>query len=78
MTLSTATEAHLTLRAVGRSENLGVPVVIRWAFSVPLGEIGLTDLTKSGTPGTPRDDTSALVYAPIECHSFSFPTEKNQ
>ena len=33
-------------RAVGRSENPGV--VIRWASSVPLVEIGLTDLPKSG------------------------------
>ena len=52
------TELGLTkkYRAVGRSENPGVPVVIRWAYSVPLIEIGLTDLPKSGCamahPGT--------------------------
>ena len=37
-------------RAVGRSENPGVPVLIRWEKSAPppLVEIGLTDLPKSG------------------------------
>ena len=45
-------------RAVGRSENPGVPIVIRWALSIPLVEIGLTDLPKSGG-ATPRDDTIA-------------------
>ena len=34
-------------RAVGRSENSDVLVVVRWAKSVPLVEIGLTDLPKS-------------------------------
>ena len=54
-----------TYRAIGRSENPGVPVVIRWAYSVSLVEIGLTDLPKSGgghgTPGTPRDDTPDIA-----------------
>ena len=36
------------IRAVGRYENPGVPVVIRWAKFVSLVEIGLTDLPKSG------------------------------
>ena len=47
-------------RAVGRSENPGVPVVIRWAQS------GWNRVNWSakiwvchGTPGTPRDDTPA-------------------
>ena len=51
----------LLLRAVGRSENPVVSVVIRWALSFPLVEIGLTDLPKSGgamatptPPGTTR------------------------
>ena len=35
-------------KAVVRSENPGVSVVIKWAKSVPLVEIGLTDLPKSG------------------------------
>ena len=35
-------------RIVGRSENPGVPVAIRWVQSVPLVEIGLTDLPKAG------------------------------
>ena len=35
------------LRAVGRSKNLGVPVVIRGHNLSPLVEIGLTDLPKS-------------------------------
>ena len=45
-------------RAVGRSENPGVPVVIV--------EIGLTDLPKSGCamahPGTPRDDRPDMYW----------------
>ena len=42
-------------RAVGRSENLGVPVSFGGHNLPPLVEIGLTDLPKSGG-GTPRDD----------------------
>ena len=45
-------------RAIGRSENLRVPVLFGGHnLPPPLVEIGLTDLPKSGTPGTPRDDT---------------------
>ena len=41
-------------RAVGRSENLGVPVLFGGHNLPPLVEIGLTYLHKSGgTPGTP-------------------------
>ena len=56
-------------RAVGGSENSGVPVLFGGHNLPPLVEIGLTDLPKfggamgHGTPGTPRDDrpdTSAL------------------
>ena len=49
-------------RAVGRSENPGVPVLFGGHNLLPLVEIGLTDMPKSGgamahgTPGTPRDD----------------------
>ena len=49
----------LQFRAVGRSENLGVPVLFGGHNLPPLVEIGLTDLPKFGgasTPGTPRDD----------------------
>ena len=42
-------------RAVGRSENPGVPVVGGHNLS-PLVEIGLTDLPKSGCAMAPRDD----------------------
>jgi hypothetical protein len=34
-------------RAVGRSENLGVPVLFGWHNLLPLVELGLTDLPKS-------------------------------
>ena len=47
-------------RAVGRSENPGVPVLFGGHNLPPLVEIGLTALPKSGgamaPPGTPRDD----------------------
>ena len=40
-------------RAVGRSKNPGVPVVLGGHNLSPLVEIGLTDLPKlGGTPGT--------------------------
>ena len=44
----------LLLRAVGRSENPGVPVLFGGHNLLPLVEIGLTDLPKSGgaPPGT--------------------------
>ena len=54
----------ILIRSTGRSENLGVPAVIRWAYIIcpPLVEIGLTDLPKSGCAiahlaDVPRDDT---------------------
>jgi hypothetical protein len=51
------------IRAVGRIENPGVPVLFGGHNPPPLVEIGLTDLPKSGgachgTPGTPGDDIS--------------------
>jgi hypothetical protein len=51
------------LRAVGRSENPGVPVVFGGYNLPPLVEIGLTDLPKfrGGTPGTPRDNRPGLL-----------------
>ena len=46
---------HLShLRAVGRSENLGVPVLFGGHNMPPLVEIGLTDLPKSGCAMAPR------------------------
>ena len=44
----------ILLRAVGRSENPGVPVLFGGNNLPPLVEIGLTDLPKSGgaPPGT--------------------------
>ena len=41
-------ESYVKSRAVGRSENPRVPVVIRWALSVLLVDIGLTSLPKFG------------------------------
>ena len=43
-------------RAIGRSENLGVPVLFVGHNLPPLVEIGLTDLPKSGDAGGARDD----------------------
>ena len=42
-------------RPVGRSENLGEQVVMWWPSSVPLVEIGLMDLPKSGGAMSPPD-----------------------
>ena len=48
--------SHIKCRAVGRSENPGVPVSFGGDNLPPLVDIGLTDLPKSGgamaTPGT--------------------------
>jgi hypothetical protein len=41
-------------RAVGRSENPGVPVLFGGHNLLPLVEIGLTDLPKSWHPVNPR------------------------
>jgi hypothetical protein len=58
--------SSLHYRAVGRSENPGVPVVIRWAKSVPLVEIGWTDLPKSGgamaTPAPPGTTPMIMMH----------------
>ena len=56
-------------RAVGRSENLGVPVVM-WGHNLPpLVEIGLTDVPKSGgamaSPAPPG--TTGLHGCYTEC-----------
>ena len=62
------TNFHLS-RAVGRSENPWVPVVIRWALSVSPVEIGLTDLPKSGgamAPLAPPGTTGLLSIAHLQ------------
>ena len=43
-----AKTSGLTNRAVARSENPGGPVVLWWALSAPLVEIGLTFWPKTG------------------------------
>ena len=48
----------VSLRAVGRSENPGVPVVIRWAKSVSRVEIG-------HPPGTTLLYRYVLLYIPV-------------
>ena len=54
------------VRAVGRSENPGVPVLFGWHNLLPLVAIGLTDLPKSGgamaPPVPPRDD-NPLIFS---------------
>ena len=50
---------HYYVRAVGRSEKPGVPVLFGGHNFPLLVEIGLTDLPKSGH-GTPRDDRPAM------------------
>ena len=47
-------------RAVGRSKNPGVPVLLGGHNLPPLVEIGLTDLQKSG--GAPPSGTTPLNY----------------
>ena len=60
-------------RAVGRSENPGVPVLYGGHNLPPLVEIRLTDLPKfgGGTPDTPRDDRP--VYLTIIVRSYAMP-----
>ena len=55
---------YVSCRAVGRSENPGVPVLFGGNNLPPLVEIGLTDLPKSegggmALPAPPRDDRPA-------------------
>jgi hypothetical protein len=55
----------LKYRAVGSSENSAVQVVIWWAQSALLVEIGLTDLPK-GTPGSDRPEIYGVYPREIE------------
>ena len=48
------TPPHRHSRAVGRSENPGVPVLFGGHNLPPLVEIGLTDLPKSGVAMAPQ------------------------
>ena len=57
----------LTIRAVGRFENLGVPVLFGVHNLLPLVEIGFIDLPKSGgamatpaPPGIPGDNRPVI------------------
>ena len=55
-------------RAVGRSENPGVPVLFGRHNLSPLVEIGLTDLTKSGVvmaPPAPLETTRPGDNTPV-------------
>ena len=57
-------------RDVGRSENPGVPVVIRWAQYVPQVEIGLTDLPKSGGAMAVMALSAPPGTAPLQLNAF--------
>ena len=54
-------------RAVGRSENPGVPVLFDGHNLPPLVKIGLTEMPKSGTP---RDDRPEIGL-PATCFSLT-------
>ena len=54
-----------SIRAVGRSENPGVPVLLGGHNLPPLVEIGLTDLPKIGgamAPPAPPGTTGLIAY----------------
>ena len=57
--------SYLVYRAVGRSENPGVPVLFSGNKLPPLVEIGLTDLPKFGGAMAPPapPGTTGLVYS---------------
>ena len=57
-------------RAAGRSENPGVPVLIRGHNMPPLVEIGLPDLPKSGGAMTPA--TTPLMPNHWLCLTYNF------
>ena len=59
-------------RAVGRSENPGVPVLFDGHNLPPLVEIGLTHLPKIWGGGTPRDDRPVIAIS----HMNIFTTRK--
>ena len=59
------------IRAVGRSENPGVPVVFGGHNLPPLVEIGLTDLPKTGgamAPPAPPGTTGLLMRTYVEIY----------
>ena len=69
-------------RAVGRSENPGVPVLFDGHNLSPVIEIGVTDLPKFGgaiatpPPGTPMDDTLVLPRVSYNMHVTGESVEK--
>ena len=69
-------DCHLYVhnRAVGRSENLGVPVLFGRHNLPPLVEIGLTDLPKFGgamAPPAPPGTTGLSASSKQDCSSRS-------
>ena len=61
----------VTIRAVGRSENPGVPVLFVRHNLPPLVEIGLTDLPKSGGPMAPLGTPRNSKYVPMDTEVFT-------
>jgi hypothetical protein len=62
------------LRAVRRSENLGVPVLFGGHNLPPLFDIGLTDLPKFGVPMAPPAPSGMTTGLSLKCgfHKKSF------
>ena len=58
------TLCKLSIRAVGRSENQGVPVLFGGHNLPPMVEIGLTDLPKSGS-ATQKTKITEKVHKPL-------------
>ena len=58
-----STRSLVTIRAVGGSENPGVPVLFGRHNLPPLVEIGLTDLPKSGGSKVPRHPQGRQAWA---------------
>ena len=64
-------------RAVGRSENPGVPVSLGEHNLLPLVEIGLTHLPKSGGAMAPLEPPGTTGLGPLELNSSSHKTLPN-
>ena len=67
-----AFNSGVSFRAVGRSENPGVPVLFGGHNLSPLVEIGLTDLPKSGdvmAPPVPPETTGLSLFGCIGFNS---------
>ena len=70
------TPPHRHSRAVGRSENPGVPVLFGGHNLPPFVELGLTDLPKSASamapPATPGTTGRAVTYSAWNTHCRTF------